>query len=217
MKLPERRYEQVNRFLALVVIGGALYLTVAPFWPEITYALRFDSRFAMVRRVFPWLRAEHAAPSVAGLITPRVSMAAGAEARPVEPIPDVDMLVIPSIGVRSPIVQGKDSGALSKGSWLRPNSSTPDKGGNTVLAGHRFLYTSGENTFYHLDKLHPNDTITVYWQKRAYHYKVETTSVVQASAVEIEAPSSQPVLTLYTCTPLFKVDKRLVIRAVPIE
>ena len=47
-------------------------------------------------------------------------------------------VIITKIGVNAPIVESKSAEyGLSKGSWRIPESSTPDKGGNTVITGHR--------------------------------------------------------------------------------
>ena len=61
-----------------------------------------------------------------------------------------DRLLIPKIGVNAPIVESSNANyGLSKGSWLVPNTSTPDKGGNTVITGHRFKYLPPNNlTFF---------------------------------------------------------------------
>ncbi len=69
-----------------------------------------------------------------------------------KPIPKENRLVIPKISVDGEInTGGKES--LDKGLWLRPDTSNPSLGGNTVIVAHRFLYSSGPITFYHLDKM----------------------------------------------------------------
>ncbi|MBI2577861.1 MAG: hypothetical protein HYV77_03415, partial [Candidatus Wildermuthbacteria bacterium] len=42
-------------------------------------------------------------------------------------------LVIPKIGVEIPIIEGADEKALWKGAWRLPETSSPDKGSNTVI------------------------------------------------------------------------------------
>ena len=66
---------------------------------------------------------------------------------------------------------------------------------------------------YHLDKLKVGNTIEVFWAGQRYAYVVDAILITPPTAVEIEQPTSQPTLTIYTCTPLFTVDKRLVVRA----
>ena len=123
-------------------------------------------------------------------------------------------LIIPQIGVHADILSGDNPELLDRGIWLRPNTAEPAQRNNSVLVGHRFQYTSGNNTFYHLDKLVSGDEIYVVWNDTVYRYIVEKVFIVDPDAGYIEAPTNQPVLTLYTCTPLWTASRRLVVRAV---
>jgi sortase A len=121
-------------------------------------------------------------------------------------------VIIPKIGVNAKVVEGESDQALLKGAWHLPSTSTPDQGSNTVITGHRFRFLPPNNTtFYLLDKLGVDDQITVIWEDKEYHYKVKETKVVTPEQVEILEPSDQSILTLFTCTPLFTSEKRLVI------
>jgi len=84
------------------------------------------------------------------------------------------------------------------------------------MVGHRFQYTTGPNTFYLLDKLSIGDEISVYWNKIKYRYSVSHISIVEPTQLEIEAATDYPILTLYTCTPLWTAKNRLVVVATPI-
>jgi LPXTG-site transpeptidase (sortase) family protein len=128
-------------------------------------------------------------------------------------------LVIPIINVNSAIVEGESEAALSKGVWRRPVSAKPDdRAGNTVLTGHRFLYTGfAQNTFYNLDKLEVGDEIQIFWEGGQYFYKVAEISVVEPTAIEIEQDFGDTRLTLYTCHPLWTAAKRLVVVAKPLS
>jgi sortase A len=131
---------------------------------------------------------------------------------------DGNRVLIPVTGVNSPIVEGENDSSLNKGTWHRPNTGNPEDGGNMVLTGHRFQYLPPNNlTFYHLDKVEEGDQIIVYWNEIEYDYVVTETFIVEPDSVEIEEDSAYPLLTLYTCTPLLTADKRLVVRAEPIE
>lgn len=123
-----------------------------------------------------------------------------------------DYLLIPKIEVASPIYEGSSEGTLKKGIWRVPNSSNPALGSNTVLTAHRFQYTFGPQTFYHLDKLVVGDRMYVYWQGKEYMYEVSETFAVSDTTVEIEQPTDERILTLYTCE-LFDMSKRLVVKA----
>lgn len=121
-------------------------------------------------------------------------------------------LIIPAIDVASPIYEGETDNTLAKGVWRIPSGSTPEHESNTILTAHRFQYTFGPQTFYHLDKLKKGDTIYVYWQGIEYTYEVTQTFGVSDTSVEIEDPTSKPLLTLYTCE-LFDTSKRLGVHA----
>jgi sortase A len=102
---------------------------------------------------------------------------------------------------------------LDKGPWNVYGTSTPDKGSNTVIAGHRFGFTSPYGPFYFLDKLETNDRITVDWKGTEYTYKVVGMETVPPTQVSIQDPTKNPTLTLFTCTPLWSAKDRLVVQA----
>lgn len=131
-------------------------------------------------------------------------------------IPKDNRLVIPKIGVNVEIVEGQDERALWRGIWHLPQTSTPDKGGNTVLTGHRFQYLAGPRTLYLLDQMQIGDVIIVYWQGKEYDYQVRERRIVNPTAVEILDNTDQPQLTVFTCTPIFSTKQRLVLFADPI-
>jgi sortase A len=128
-------------------------------------------------------------------------------------------LIIPRMLMNTKIVEGPTSnpyGNLKKGAWRLPFSSTPDKGGNTVIAGHRFTYTEARSIFYYLDKLQIGDQIGVEWNGTMHTYKVVSTEVVSPTDVSVQAATDDDRLTLYTCTPLWNPKNRLVVIAKPI-
>lgn len=125
-------------------------------------------------------------------------------------IPTENTLVIPQIGISSKIFDGVDESTLDLGVWRRPNTSTPDQGGNTVLTAHRFLYRSGPNTFYHLGKIDIGDNFIVYWEGKEYDYEVIDKFQVHETQIEVEDPSDEPIITLYTCTGLDAKDRLVV-------
>ena len=49
-----------------------------------------------------------------------------------------------------------------------------------------------------------------------YRYKVESSRTVPDTAIQVEAPTKDARLTLYTCTPLWNPVNRLVVVAKPI-
>ena len=114
----------------------------------------------------------------------------------------------------APILEGTSTyGVLAKGIWRWPYGSAPGKGGNTVLIGHRFTYTNPRGVFYFLNKVQVGDEIGITWYNTSYIYRVIKTEVVSPSDVSILKPTTQPTLTLYTCTPLWRPASRLVVIA----
>ncbi len=167
----------------------------------------------------PWIIYETFKPAP---VYPYQTKLAGTSVLP--DIPDVkkpeppkgNRLVIPKIGVDVAIVEGKDERALYRGIWHLPDTSTPDRGGNTVLTGHRFQYLSGPKTLYLLDRMQPGEIIIVYWQGKEYDYRVTKRKVVNPDAVEILDNTKAPQLTIFTCTPIFSTKQRLVLFAEPL-
>lgn len=98
------------------------------------------------------------------------------------------------------------------GVWRVPTTSTPSQESNTVLVGHRFSYKN-PSVFYHFDKVKKGDTIYVSWKKKIYVYRVDTIRIVTPDAKDVEAPTEDPRLTIYTCTPLWSTSHRLVIES----
>ncbi|MFH0828991.1 MAG: class E sortase [Candidatus Kerfeldbacteria bacterium] len=132
-------------------------------------------------------------------------------------LPKGNRLVIPKIGVDVEIVEGKDERALYRGIWHYPTSSIPERGGNTVLTGHRFQYLAGPRTLYLLDQMHVGDVIIVYWKGTEYDYTVRQRKIVNPTAVEVLDNTPNAQLTIFTCTPLFSTKQRLVLIADPIN
>lgn len=125
-----------------------------------------------------------------------------------------NMLIIPKIGAEINIVEGKNENALFNGAWRLPGTSTPDDGGNTVIGGHRWRFRPpSKRTFYNLDKLEKGDEIQVIWQNKEYLYRVREIKIVKPEEVEILENTTDDILTLFTCTPLFSTKFRLVVVA----
>lgn len=194
---PHSSLRKINNVLFLSTLLLGLYIIIAPALPELTFSAK------------PFIQTFK---NFLGFQSSEVVFVNSSSVGPEEVIPVDNTLVIPKIEVNGIIYEGKSANILERGMWHRPKSSTPDKGGNTVFVAHRFLYTSGPNTFYHLDKLKVNDEFIVYWQSKKYLYKVFEVTTVPATAFEIEAPTSDSIVTLWTCTPIFTATNRLVVK-----
>ena len=115
-----------------------------------------------------------------------------------------------------PVLEGpisKQYSILDKGIWRWPNGSTPDKGGNTVLIGHRFTYTNPQGVFYFLNKVSLGGEIGIFWNNHEYLYRVVSISEVSPTDTAIENDTQDSRLTLFTCTPLWLPKNRLVVVA----
>jgi sortase A len=191
MENPEKnhtgRLRRFNNALSAIIVLLSLYILATPWLPELDFWWRnkTGSQPELVR-------AEKANTEVN--------------------YPKDNTLVIPALNMQELIHEGNGEDVLMKGIWHRPQTGSPDKPGNTVLAGHRFTY-SNPAVFYHLDKVKMGDEIIVYWQSKKYVYQVTGIYEVSPSAVEVEKATAEPKLTLYTCTPLWTSKNRLVIEA----
>jgi len=119
---------------------------------------------------------------------------------------------INNIGVNGEIFEGADQSTLNEGFWRMPESSTPDNGGNTIIAGHRFTYNYGPYTFYNLDKLSKGNSISINWKGVIYMYKVKDIKEVDSTDLSVlkQTPNT---LTLITCTDWNSNAPRLVVQA----
>jgi len=185
-----------NNFLTAIVVALGVYMIAFPFFPYFSlWQDRLSDNTGGVR--------------YSGLLAQENGEEDNTN---LNQAPEGNRLVLPGIALDEEIIVGSDPNNIHRGAWHRPRTSTPDKGGNTVIVGHRFSYNSPA-TFYHLDKVEVGDTFAVWWQGQEYVYRVFQTRVVEATAVEIEDNTENPIVTLYTCTPVWTAVDRLVIRA----
>ncbi|MCA9336972.1 class E sortase, partial [Candidatus Saccharibacteria bacterium] len=86
-----------------------------------------------------------------------------------------------------------------------PERGNPEKGGNFIIAAHRFSIqptpqsTIEKSPFYNIDKLAVSDKIVIDYDGARYGYEVEKVFDVKPNQIEIEAPSKESKLTLYSC------------------
>ena len=182
-----------NNILTILVIGLGLYLIIMPLLPQLSY----------------WLQKR------TGKISNTIAYSDDGKDGS-KPIPQDNRLVIPQMGLDATVNEGTYASTLKHGLWRRPKTSTPDKGGNTVIVGHRFTYKSLA-IFYHLDKVKEGDEFALFWQGKEYLYKVTEVRIVNPNQVEVEENTTDPILTLYTCTPMWTSKQRLVVIAKLIE
>lgn len=187
-----------NLLLGLIILVNA-YIIVAPVLPAVIFHFEDHSG----RR-----------QQLQEAIKPKADGSKKSNPRPVAAQPN--HVVIPSMLLNQPILEGivaNQYKTLDKGIWRWPRGSTPDKGGNTILIGHRFTYTNPRGVFYYLNKVSLGDEIGVFWNNKEYLYRVSSINVVPPNDTSIENSTVTPELTVFTCTPLWLPTNRLVIVA----
>ena len=136
-------------------------------------------------------------------------------------------LIIPKINVDVPVSYdiGNDYASQMKAmqsglaQFAIPGAdSHPGQIGNTVLAGHSSndLLDKGDYKFIfaQLDKLQVGDSIYANYHSVRYTYTVTGKTVVEPTDVnKLVYPTTKPILTLLTCTPLGTALHRLLVTA----
>ena len=136
-------------------------------------------------------------------------------------------LIIPKINVDVPVHYdvGNDYASQMKAMesgvahFAIPGASShPGQVGNTVLSGHSSndLLDGGDYKFIfaQLDKLVVGDSIYANYSGKRYTYTITKKEVVQPNEVsKLTYPTSEPILTLITCTPLGTALQRLLVTA----
>lgn len=135
---------------------------------------------------------------------------------------DKNAIFIPAVSIKADIEEGGPD-TLDKGyAWHRfPEQGNPTKGGNMIITGHSFVwgYRPDEvykrSIFYDLKEIKVGDEVLINWDGKQYKYNVSKVKTVKPNAVEIEQPSGDPMLTIYTCTVGGSADGRVVVIAKP--
>ena len=186
--------------LGVLIIALILYLVVLPFYPIFKYKF-FGKDISTVD------------PQNLSAVTEQTKALLGGQKAA-----GGNRLVIAKIGVNTPIMEGQNENALNQGAWRLPESSTPDKSGNTIITGHRFKYLPPNNlTFYLFDKLAVGDIFSIFWAGEEYYYRIREIKRVPAEETGILAPSAESIITLFTCDPIWSQDNRLVVIGEPVK
>jgi len=117
---------------------------------------------------------------------------------------------VPAIHIDAPIVQGDGWEQLKKGVGQHLATANPGERGNIVLSAHNDIF--GE-LFRDLDRLNPGDLVIIFTNQRSYTYIVVDTQIVEPTAVEVMDQTSQASVTLISCYPYLKDNKRIVVIA----
>jgi LPXTG-site transpeptidase (sortase) family protein len=119
----------------------------------------------------------------------------------------VTRIVIPSLSVDAKVDTAEFSGSSwsvsdlgRKVGWLQ-NTSLPENGGNTVLAGHVSLISGASGPFYNLAYLKPGAKVYIYTDdNKMFVYKMRERIVVQPSDLSVTEKTSASQLTMLTCS-----------------
>jgi LPXTG-site transpeptidase (sortase) family protein len=188
---------KINNLLVALIILVNAYIIIAPFWPEV---------------VFYWQNHQGKQQQLQRDIQSLKTSKSGSTSLASQP----NQVIVPSMLLDQPILEGPTINryaVLNRGIWRWPLASTPDKGGNTVLIGHRFTYTNPRGVFYFLNKIQSGNEIGVIWNHKKYRYKVVSITQVPPTDTTIQNNTANPELTLFTCAPLLLPKDRLVIVA----
>ncbi|MDP6583295.1 MAG: sortase [Anaerolineales bacterium] len=117
-------------------------------------------------------------------------------------------IVIPSIQVDAPIVQGDGWEQLRRGVGQHIGTASPGQKGNLVLSAHNDIF--GE-IFKNLDMLIPGDIVTINTMGEQFTYVIKETEIVEPTAVDVMDPTTTPTLTLISCYPYLIDNKRIVV------
>ena len=151
------------------------------------------------------------------VVDPNASLSVGKDPR----------IIIPKINVNAPIVYNTDYDqasqlkAMEKGVayfGIPGANSKPGQVGNTVLSGHSSndFIDDGQYKFVFalLERLKQGDIFYLHYKGIRYTYTVTKTDVVLPNDVRsLIYPTSKPIVTLITCTPLGTSQKRLLVTA----
>lgn len=205
--------------LELLAIGIIIYLIALPLYPAVKYKLTYQGEAPNT----DWQDIKAVKEKTEEIIS-RLPQAEDVNQNTGR-LPQAEYSVSPNrviiakIGVNAPIVESENGDyGLSRGAWRLPESSTPDNGGNTVITGHRFKYLPPSNlTFYLFHKLEAGDIVSIIWQDENYYYRIKEIKIVPAEDLSILEQAGEPILTLFTCDPIYSQKNRLVVISELIE
>lgn len=118
-------------------------------------------------------------------------------------------LQIPAIGVEQYVVEGTNSGDLSRGPGHYVGTALPGQAGNVAIAGHRTTHGAPFNGLGHLvrgDRI----ILTTSWGERLTYIVTGTPVAVSPNDVAVLNYFGDNRITLTTCNPEFSSTQRLI-------
>jgi sortase A len=215
-----RRGRGVLRALSTaLIVAGALLLADASatlLWQEPLSSLYAHVRQGKLEHRLEQLDAVQPTPverrALAKLPDPKRKLAFSARAfdRRTDEGDPLGRIAIPRIGASAVFVEGTAAGDLRNGPGHYPGTPLPGEHGTVGIAGHRTTYGAW---FRKIDKLRPNDTITLTLPYGRFTYRVERTRIVPPTALWVTQRVSYDRLILSACHPLYSAAKRIVVFA----
>jgi len=164
----------------------------------------------------------------APIASPLTQASVAAIANQAETVPAGEIISIPKLNVANvPIVfeQSISETAIQKslqnGVVHYAGTAAPGDRSNIVIVGHSSndWWEPGNYKFVFalLEKMAVGDQIQVNYKQKKYVYQVTGSKVVEPTEISVLQPTSEPQLTLITCTPPGTSWKRLVVTAKQIE
>ena len=131
-------------------------------------------------------------------------------------------IIIPSVLVDVPIVEGMDRKKLSQGVCHVTNSPFPGEGGNCIIEGHNlaeFGFWRPQSFFSILEVVEKGSPIYVFFNGKKYVYKVKEKIYRDVGDPKLYDTTPGERLTLITCvstwSPTIYTNKRTIISAYP--
>jgi LPXTG-site transpeptidase (sortase) family protein len=138
---------------------------------------------------------------------------AGGEANAV-PSEPVAKIIIPALEVDRVVLEGQDRATLRKAPGHVPGSALPGQEGNSVIRGHRLLWSG---PFRDLDQLNLGSEIHVQTVDGTAVYLVAGMFRQDGDRVDLFQDTALPYLTLVTADPMFRANGVLIVRAALVE
>lgn len=108
------------------------------------------------------------------------------------------------------VVQGTDKASLEKGPGHYPETPFPGQGGTVGIAGHRTTYLA---PFRHIDSVERGDEVKLEMPYGTFVYRVQATTTVKPTDVEIVGDVGYERLVLSACHPLYSAAERYIVFA----
>jgi len=111
--------KNLNKIISIAILISAIYILLIPLLPAIIFGLNTNQYYGF----------EYKSEKTLEIL--------GEKANQLPEIPKDNYLVIPGIYINAKINEGITESTLDLGMWHRPNTSSPNKGGNTVITSTR--------------------------------------------------------------------------------